>query len=277
MGTTAQKLQNIIDSKAAISAVIATYGGTVPSEFNQYASAIELLINPPAATSKFYYNDGTSEDIDIVGDVPTQAYMNNSTITKIEFGTHCTGIGLRAFKYASKLSAVTFSSTMTKIDIDGLNSTKLVNVTIPGNIKTVGQGSFRDIKTLQTIEFENGVETLGYSVCYGNTALTSAVLPNTVTTIPIEMFWNCTALQSVNVPTNLTTIERIAFYNCSNCNSLTLPSTVTTIGQNAFQNFGTTSGGTITLEGKTVAEAQVMSDFRWGIGTDKIICTDGTL
>jgi hypothetical protein len=98
MGSIAQKLQNIIDSKAAISAAIETKGGTVPTELTGYGAAIEAL--PSGGGS-----DVVAKIVDRTVTEVTAADLNGAT-----------SIGTRAFSNCSDLSSISLPNSVTSID-----------------------------------------------------------------------------------------------------------------------------------------------------------------
>ena len=241
---------------------------------------------PPTPTeremTRFFYRNGTSADVDLVGVVSDRAYKNNYLITRIEFGTHCTGTGFESFWSNSYLSAIQFSSTMTEIGHDSFNGcTALKELVVPGNVLTVGQGSFRGDTALESAVFEEGVKQTNNSVFYGDSALTSLTLPSTLLNISGEFAYNCQNLVNLIIPENsqLTSIGGYAFCRCYSCNSLTIPASITSIGDNAFgDNFGLYPRSNLTFAGKTMAQVQAMSYYPWGTRSGmQLICTDGTI
>lgn len=84
MGTTAQKLQNIIDSKAAISAAIQTKGGTVPAQLTGYAQAI---LDLPSGGGSYEMPDWLKEKMR-QDEIDKKYYGDNTDtpeLTKIKF------------------------------------------------------------------------------------------------------------------------------------------------------------------------------------------------
>ena len=101
----------------------------------------------------------------------------------------------------------------------------------------------------------------------------NTVIPSTVTSIG-NYAMQYTKITSFSIPSSITNFGRDVFYNCTNLSSLTIPSTVSSIiGNYAFYN----CPATVTFDGKDKTTVSGMTDFRWGIGTNKIICIDGTL
>ena len=223
---------------------------------------------PEPETTKFYFQNGTVTETDVVGEMGT-TYRYNSNLVKVEFGSHVTSIGINAFNQCSKLSAVTFSSTITDIKTDSFNSSKLVNVVVPGTVKNVGASVFRAISTLSSVVFEDGVEFIDES-CFYSSSVKSVTFPSTITEISHDMFAFAYSVNSVNIPSGVTTINYSAFYSATGMGDMTVPSTVTSIGNNAFYNFANNTSGKITFDGRTTAQVQAMSGYPWGANTSKI-------
>ena len=114
--------------------------------------------------------------------------------------------------YASKISELTISSTVTKIAV----------------------GAFQLCESLKSVEIPNSVNSIGkyaFSDCSG---LTSVTIPNSVTTIGNSAFSGCSGLTSVTIPNSVNSIGESAFSGCSGLTSVTIPNSVNSIGVGAF-------------------------------------------
>ena len=88
--------------------------------------------------------------------------------------------------------------------------------------------------SVNSVEIQNSVTTIGNYIFYDNSALTSINIPNSVTIIGNGAFYYCSGLTSINIPNSVTTIGNNAFYYCRGLTSINIPNSVTTIGNNAF-------------------------------------------
>lgn len=70
--------------------------------------------------------------------------------------------------------------------------TKLVNITIPGNVKKIDNQAFDEIETLEEVNMEEGVEYIGYSA-----------------------FCICPKLHSIYIPESVTHIDEVNFLECA--------------------------------------------------------------
>ena len=78
------------------------------------------------------------------------------------------------------------------------------------------------------------VTSIGVSVFYGCSGLTSVTIPDSVTRIEDYAFSYCTGLTSVKISDSVTSIGVSAFNGCSGLTSVTIPESVTGIGGSAF-------------------------------------------
>ena len=212
-------------------------------------------------TDLAYLFGGTYGDFN---DVPES--LTTVVITKAET------IGSNAFYGLSKLTTVTFLSSVTEIGdyaFDGC--TELFDFSIPSSVTSIGDYAFRKCAMLSEIEIPSGVLTIG-SYAFAECSVTSITVPSTVTEIGNHAFSGCVSLESITLPfigqyadetgnlrfgwifggsygdyedlpaslktiviTGGTTVGDSTFYNFKNVTSITLPATVDTIGASAFR------------------------------------------
>ncbi len=135
----------------------------------------------------------------------------------------------------SDVTAVTFPSTLTKIDAYAFSWCPfLKSVTFPQNITYIGDSAFRNCTALTGVTFQNeSVFLEGYTFA-GCKALKSVVLPSKLTSIPNGLFDDCIQLASIDIPSTVGSIGSTAFFNCDKLVSVTIPGNVRSIGQQAF-------------------------------------------
>lgn len=146
------------------------------------------------------------------------------------------------------------------------NNTKITQIKLGKNVKTLSNRAFKGCKKLKKITFSNKVSTLGEE-CFANcTKLSKAVLPSSMKKIGNKAFKNCTSLKKLqigkkssikkkgalskagNIPQKTETIEEYgalnlkisignhAMENCKNLKSVVVNSAVRVIGNSAFKN-----------------------------------------
>lgn len=183
-----------------------------------------------AADGGSYYVSGCDETI-------TEAFIQSS----VE-GKPVTQINQNVFKTASSLKSVT----------------------IPGCIVKMGNSVFQNLRNLETVTFEPGVEPLaiGGWTFNGCTSLREIVIParlssigansnfngctslkravfekgSLITDLKSYTFENCNSLEEVILPDGLKTIGSKDFYNNGKLHTIEIPATVTSIGSNAFSH-----------------------------------------
>lgn len=133
------------------------------------------------------------------------------------------------------------------------NST-ITSVVCNAGLRRIEQKAFFGCNALSAIEFNQGLEFIGY-YAFASSALTSVTIPDSVTTLDLyafayvntlekvdiacispigaAAFYQCGALKELNLPEGLASIESNAFFGC-NLQKLTIPSSVTAIGPWAF-------------------------------------------
>ena len=126
------------------------------------------------------------------------------------------------------------------------------------------------------VEIGSAVTSIGVSVFYYCSDLTSVTIPSSVTSIGSSAFEYCSGLTSVTIPEGVTSIGVSVFYYCSGLTSVTIPSSVTSIGSFAFSSCsGLTS---VTFSGKDKATVKAMANYSWDLKTGCVIhCTDGDI
>ena len=102
-------------------------------------------------------------------------------------------------------------------------------ITLPGNLKSVGESAFDDCYSLETLNLPSGITSIGNNAFAGCLSLTSVTLPSELISIGDRALWCCRRLTSLDLPSSLTTVGEEAFAGCSQLTSLTLHSGLTNI------------------------------------------------
>ena len=108
----------------------------------------------------------------------------------------------------------------------------LKDISLPGDLKSVGDFAFSDCSSLETINLPSGITTIGNYAFWYCENLTSVTLPSGLISIGDRAFENCYSLTSLEFPSSLTTLGELVFAGCSNLTSLTLHSNLTDVKSN---------------------------------------------
>ena len=104
-------------------------------------------------------------------------------------------------------------------------------------VTCIGDSAFYDYtnsKRLISVTIPNSIATIGYYAFAYCSGLTSITIPNSVTSIGEYAFCGCERLTSVDIGNSVTAIGMMAFEYCDKLTSITIPNSVKTIGCGAF-------------------------------------------
>ena len=160
-------------------------------------------------------NDAIGSIDYIYGDIPDQAYYNDTSVEAVIFGTSCKRIGVQAFQHTSG----------TNVGPHFPNGLK-----IPSQIVEIGYDAFSGCdRIFGNIEYTNeNLQIAGYadSVAFNNCPnITGTVLPSGVTRVPPGAFTNQASVTDLSVlPAGITKLGGAAFRGCTNLTgNLTIP------------------------------------------------------
>ena len=112
------------------------------------------------------------------------------------------------------------------------NCSSLKSITLPGDLKSVGDFAFSDCSSLETINLPSGITTIGNYAFWYCENLTSLTLPSGLISIGDRAFENCYSLTSLEFPSSLTTLGELVFAGCYELSNLTLHSNLTDVKSN---------------------------------------------
>lgn len=102
-------------------------------------------------------------------------------------------------------------------------------ITLPGNLKSVGDFAFSGCSNLETLNLPSGITTIGNNAFYDCSSLTNLTLPSGLISIGDRAFERCNSLISLNLPSSLTTLGELVIAGCYGLTNLTLHSNLTII------------------------------------------------
>ena len=231
MGTTADKLNRLVDTKEGIRQEInRAYETEEISTSDTFDSYIQKLEEHP-----FYLKglvEGTVESIKLsnVTSISDYAFYLCNNLTEVSF-PNATSIGQYTFHACNSLTSVSFP-IVTSIGNGAFQSCRgLTSASFP-EATSISAYVFYDCSSLTSVSFPNAtsIGNYAFSSCK---SLTSVSFPN-ATSIGKDAFNSCSSLTSVSFP-NATSIGNYAFFSCKSLTSVSFPN-ATSIGKDAFNS-----------------------------------------
>lgn len=108
-------------------------------------------------------------------------------------------IGDGAFEHSLDLVYVRLPDTLEKIGRMAFQNCQLVNITIPGSVRSIDFGAFEDNKTLRNVVVGEGVTNLGSGTFSGCSQIISISLPSTMATVSDSAFADCDGIKSITL------------------------------------------------------------------------------
>lgn len=169
---------------------------------------------------------------------------DDSSLESITIPSSVTNIGAGAFRFAVRLTSVSFAEDSQLLEIPDnafANARSLTAIRIPSSVTSIGESAFRNTLALESVTFEpdSTLETIGdsaFSIYDSDSgSLTSIRIPNSVTLIGNGAFQN-SALRSILFQDGIDPLEidLNAFKDADFLESIEIPNRVTGIGEGAF-------------------------------------------
>lgn len=190
----------------------------------------------------------------LFGSIENEAFMNQTKLLSVVFGSKCWCVGDSAFKSCTSLSEINndnviegigdyaFAETnLSSISFNILNSvlngvflncSNLRQISIP-NCKSIHDNAFENCGNLQSVYSPN-CTTVGKSAFNNCVSLKNFSFKNIIN-ISDNAFYSCSSLDKI-VLNICKSIGAEAFKGCSKLSQLTIPSTCSYIGSSAFNN-----------------------------------------
>ena len=205
MGTTADKLNHIIDTKEGIRQEInRAYNAEEIGTSDTFNSYIQKLEEHPFYVIGYVERSINSIRLSDVTSIGTWAFSSCSNLTSVSF-PNATSIGGGAFYSCSNLTEVSFP-----------------------NATSIGSGAFRACSKLTSASFPNAT-SIGSGAFHSCSSLTSASFPN-ATSIDSQAFNNCSNLTTTYVGTNTSKVCTLsstsAFNNCTALTNIYVPASL---------------------------------------------------
>ena len=110
------------------------------------------------------------------------------------------------------------------------------SLTIPENVKAIGEGAFADLSGLKTIIIPGTVEEIRKNAFRNNADLENVIIQDGVKSIGSNAFRDCGNIKHVDLPESLETLGESSFYTCTSLQSINIPSKIEVIPNHTFAN-----------------------------------------
>ncbi len=187
---------------------------------------------------------------DGVTSIKDAAFIGCIGLSSITIPNSVTSIGEDAFKDCSDIASVCIVDLAAWCGISFSNiyanpllyakhlynseETEIIDFNIPNGVTNIGDYTFCNCSSMNTIAIPNSLTGIGISAFQGCSNLTSIIIPDGVTSISDNAFQNCSSMTSIIISKNLTSIGVSAFQGCGNLTSINIPNSVIRIGKSAF-------------------------------------------
>lgn len=170
-------------------------------------------------------------------EIPDNAFKDKKSLIYISFPEVLVRIGKYAFYHSGMSGAVIFPDDIEKIDSYAFSSTSISSISLPKELKSIGDEAFKDNAHL-----------------VGNLAL-----PNSLENIGTSAFENCQFSGNLHLPDGLKTIGRASFCNAGSFSgNLEIPEMISLIYGSTFE--GSKFTGNLIFKGNpTFAESSYIS------------------
>ena len=215
MGTTAQKLNKILETKEAIRTAINNKGGTLTTTdtFASYSSAIDSLPSGGTDWLKEYLDETKNASFLFCG----KAYPN--------YGTTTTWYSNLTYKRLQKILSYNTTSSVTNMKgmfyyCSQLTTIPSINSSLVKNMSYMFYGC-SNLTTIPQLDYSN-VTTMNNMFRYCSNLITIQLLNTSKVNDMSFMFQECTNLTTVQINTSNVTNMYYMFYACSKLKTIDL-------------------------------------------------------
>lgn len=168
--------------------------------------------------------------------IDSEAFLNCTVLKEVVLPYGITDIS-GAFSGCSSLTTISIpGSVRTFGDGTFQNCSSLKQIYIPENVTAIGDRAFYNCSSLKEISVPDSVTSLGQAAFSGCSSLKEIYIPDSVTSLGYAAFVDCSSLQKVKLSNRLSTIEGNTFIGCSALKRIEIPENIHSVGAYAFQD-----------------------------------------
>ena len=162
--------------------------------------------------------------------------FGQSYLKKVTIPATVQNIGSYLFDSCLRLKSAVFENTLNSIPQGTFHcNTSLENVSFPKSVHKIGESAFANNYKLKDFDF-SGIDTIGEYSFYQCKSLNTVILGDGIKYIPDFCFYGCTDLKNLVLPKGLITIGECAFCANSSLKSLVIPDATLSIEASAFSS-----------------------------------------
>ena len=186
---------------------------------------------------------------DTIVRIGLESFYFATSLEKINIPNSVKYIGDSAFAKCEKLKTITIPDSVTHMGKSIFNNSGLESIVIPDSViyedvKNVGgstpftaKGLFQSCASLKSVTLPSNIKAIGESAFTWCENLEAIVIPHSVTTINKRAFSWCTQLKGIRIPEGVTTIGTSAFAGCNRLSSVYIPDSVENMSKSAFSSY----------------------------------------
>lgn len=210
--------------------IVSVYG-------NAFYNCGNVVIPELPDTLKYVYDDAlkgcqVAETLEISVNMVNAEGLDG--VKKLVFEEGRTSISASLFGDFESLEEVVLPQSLTYIGSRTFEGCPLKTITIPKGVNSCPgllnvYGPAFEYSNIETIIFEEGMETIPHSLCGYASSIKNIVLPSTIKTIDQYAFYG-TSVENLVIPDGVVTLGTSCFADCGSLKTLSIPSTVTSAG-----------------------------------------------
>lgn len=132
--------------------------------------------------------------------VPTGLFDNCHSLNRVDIPETVLTIEDRAFACCSSLQEIDLPNNLETIHYYAFGESGLLSISLPDNVKSIGEMAFRECKELVSAVISENVQTIGKNLFYSCPSLTTVYMKPVVPPTGNGAFLYCDALKDIFVP-----------------------------------------------------------------------------